>query len=295
MNRLLSHFFGHGGLRLEAVDTSGSTGVKFEITRGGKAAFHLSEGECSLVAFCYFMAKLEEPESAGKELVIYIDDPISSLDSNHIFFMFSLIETLIARPEKNPDGSNRYRYRQLFVSTHNLDFLKYLKTLSAPKEANGGVEHFIVERHGDRSSRLSLMPAYLKTYVTEFNYLFHQIHKCANGVADGDDESYYSFGNNLRKFLEAYLYFKFPAVVGSEESLWRIETFFGKDGSAAQVASRLSNELSHLNENFDRSMKPIDIPEIRTLASYVLSKLKEADSRQYDALIKSIGAPAEPA
>src|SRR5690606_39389208 len=53
--------------------------------------------------------------------------PISSLDSNHIFFMFSLIESLIAKPVKKADGSNTYRYKQLFISTHNLDFLKYLK------------------------------------------------------------------------------------------------------------------------------------------------------------------------
>lgn len=39
-----------------------------------------------------FIAKLEEPESKGKDLIIYIDDPFSSLDGNHIFFMFSLIE-----------------------------------------------------------------------------------------------------------------------------------------------------------------------------------------------------------
>ena len=64
--------------------------------RNGQSAYNLSEGECSLIAFCYFMAKLEEPESKGKEMIIYIDDPISSLDGNHIFFMFSLIESLIA-------------------------------------------------------------------------------------------------------------------------------------------------------------------------------------------------------
>ncbi|WP_162867182.1 AAA family ATPase, partial [Klebsiella pneumoniae] len=68
-------------------------------------------GECSLIAFCYFIAKLEEPDSKGKELIIYIDDPISSLDGNHIFFMFSLIESLIAKPIKNADGTNNYRYK----------------------------------------------------------------------------------------------------------------------------------------------------------------------------------------
>lgn len=117
------------------------------------------------------------------------------------------------------------------------------------------------------------MPDYLKSYVTEFNYLFHQIYRCSQPPQAGQDEDYfYSFGNNLRKFLEAYLFFKFPAKVGSEETLTRIRQFFGEDGMAASVANRLNNELSHLHENFDRSMRPIDIPEIRSLAVYVLKK-----------------------
>ena len=56
----------------------------------------------------------------GKKPIIWIDDPISSLDSNHIFFMYSLISEKIAL-NKN--------FEQLFISTHNLDFLKYLKRL----------------------------------------------------------------------------------------------------------------------------------------------------------------------
>ena len=91
-NSLLNNFFGHDGIKLEARDGADKATVKFEITRNGKAAYNLSEGECSLVAFCYFIAKLEDPESKGKELIIYIDDPISSLDGNHIFFLFSLIK-----------------------------------------------------------------------------------------------------------------------------------------------------------------------------------------------------------
>lgn len=156
VNSLLNNFFGHDGIKLEARDGADKATVKFEITRDGKAAYNLSEGECSLIAFCYFIAKLDDPESKGKELIIYIDDPISSLDSNHIFFMFSLIESLIAKPIKNSDGSNAYRYKQLFISTHNLDFLKYLKRLSIPKkkipagegktksvEDHGGVRDFV--------------------------------------------------------------------------------------------------------------------------------------------------------
>lgn len=303
VNSLLNHFFGHDGIKLEAKDNAEKTAVKFEITRDGKSAYNLSEGECSLIAFCYFIAKLEEPDSKGKDLIIYIDDPISSLDGNHIFFMFSLIESLIAKPFKNGDGSNGYRYSQLFISTHNLDFLKYLKRLSIPKKkvpAGEGKtksvddnEHFMVERNGP-TSNIMLMPSYLKDYITEFNYLFHQIYKCRNqDAAQGAHEPFYGFGNNLRKFLEAFLFFKFPYHDDKSDAFERIKKFFGdEDATAIALVNRLNNEFSHLESIPDRGFKPVEIPEIAKVANFVLDKIYAADPHQYNALLKSIGEPA---
>ena len=300
VNSLLNHFFGHDAIKLEAHDCADTATVKFEITRDGKAAYNLSEGECSLIAFCYFMAKLEEPESKDKDLVIYIDDPISSLDGNHIFFMFSLIESLIAKPAKNPDGSNSYRYKQLFISTHNLDFLKYLKRLSIPtKKIPAGEgksvsdhQHFMIERNG-ASSNILLMPSYLKDYITEFHYLFHQIYKCKNQAAAADNhEPFFGFGNNLRKFLEAFLFFKYPYHDNRSDTFERIKKFFGEEEDAAiALVNRLNNEFSHLESVPDRSFKPVEIPEIAKVANYVLDKIYAADNVQYNALLKSIGEP----
>ncbi|MGA3952739.1 AAA family ATPase [Ralstonia nicotianae] len=304
VNSLLNHFFGHDGIKLEAKDNAEKSAVKFEITRDGKSAYNLSEGECSLIAFCYFIAKLEEPDSKGKDLIIYIDDPISSLDGNHIFFMFSLIESLIAKPFKNADGSNGYRYSQLFISTHNLDFLKYLKRLSTPKKkvptGDGGKtksvddnEHFMIERNG-ASSKITLMPSYLKDYITEFNYLFHQIYKCRNqDGAKENHEPFYGFGNNLRKFLEAFLFFKYPYHDDKNDAFERIKKFFGEeDATAVALVNRLNNEFSHLESIPDRGFKPVEIPEIAKVANFVLDKIYKTDAAQYNALLKSIGEPA---
>ncbi|MBR8001856.1 AAA family ATPase [Burkholderia vietnamiensis] len=300
VNALLNHFFGHDGIKLEAKDNADNTAVKFEITRDGKSAYNLSEGECSLIAFCYFIAKLEDPDSKGKDLIIYIDDPISSLDGNHIFFMFSLIESLIAKPIKNEDGSNSYRYKQLFISTHNLDFLKYLKRLSIPKKkvpagdnktkSVDDNEHFMVERNGP-TSNIMLMPSYLKDYITEFNYLFHQIYKCRNqNAAQGEHEPFYGFGNNLRKFLEAFLFFKFPYHDDKNDAFERIKKFFGdEDPTAVALVNRLNNEFSHLESIPDRGFKPVEIPEISKVANFVLDKIYATDPHQYNALLKSIG------
>lgn len=289
VNSLLNHFFGHDGIKLEAKDNAEKTAVKFEVTRNGKSAYNLSEGECSLIAFCYFIAKLEEPDSKGKKLIIYIDDPISSLDSNHIFFMFSLIESLIAKPSKNPDGSNDWHYEQLFISTHNLDFLKYLKRLSMPPKDN---EHFMVERNGGTSNIIP-MPPYLKNYITEFNYLFHQIYKCRNpDLAKETHEPFYGFGNNLRKFLEAFLFFKYPYHDDQSDALERIKKFFGDEDTAAiALVNRLNNEFSHLGTIPDRAFKPVEIPEITKVANFVLDKIYSTDPTQFNALLKSIGEP----
>lgn len=301
VNSLLTNFFGHDGIKLEARDGEDKATVKFEVTRDGKAAYNLSEGECSLIAFCYFIAKLDEPESKDKELIIYIDDPISSLDGNHIFFMFSLIESLIAKPIKK-NGANSYRYRQLFISTHNLDFLKYLKRLSIPSKkiaAGEGrtksvndIEHFMIERNG-ASSNILLMPSYLRDYITEFHYLFHQIYKCKDQAAAADNhEPFFGFGNNLRKFLEAFLFFKYPYHDDRSDAFERIRKFFGEEeDTAIALVNRLNNEFSHLEAVPDRGFKPVEIPEIAKVANYVLDKIYAADQSQYNALLKSIGEP----
>ncbi len=298
VNSLLNNFFGHDSIKLEARDGADKATVKFEITRNGKSAYNLSEGECSLIAFCYFIAKLDDPESKGKELIIYIDDPISSLDGNHIFFMFSLI----AKPIKNANGANTYRYKQLFISPHNLDFLKYLKRLSIPKKkipAGEGKtksvddhEHFMIERNG-ASSNILLMPSYLKDYITEFHYLFHQIYKCKDqAAAQICHEPFFGFGNNLRKFLEAYLFFKYPYHDDRNDAFERIKKFFGdEEDTAIALVNRLNNEFSHLEAVPDRGFKPVEIPEIAKVANYVLDKIYDSDSVQYNALLKSIGEP----
>ena len=259
VNEYLNNFFGHDFLKLQALeepDQFGGKKIRFEIIRNGKKAHHLSEGECSLIAFCYFMAKLEDIETKGSKPIIWIDDPISSLDSNHIFFVYSLINSEIVAKQD---------FEQFFVSTHNLDFLKYLKRLPNRDKT----QSFIVIREG-QNSQIRLMPKYLKDYITEFNFLFHQIYLCAN--ADINDEAnysvYYNFGNNTRKFLEALLFYKYPSRIDNNTqnaNSKRLLKYFGNDNQATVLTDRVNNELSHLEEIFDRGMVPVDIPELTSI------------------------------
>lgn len=130
----------------------------------------------------------------------------------------------------------------------------------------------------------------MKNYITEFNYLFSEIYKCSDeSNAATNHESFYSFGNNLRKFLEAYLFFKYPFSVNDRRDHDdRITKFFGGDDGTESLVQRIINEFSHLAEMFDRSVQPIDHAEISRLAKFVLKKLKNNDSEQYDYLVQSI-------
>lgn len=259
--------------------------MTFTINRDGNAAKNLSEGECSLISFCYFIARMEDEmkDDLNKEkLIIYIDDPISSLDSNHIFFMFSLIETVIAKPQK---------YGQLFLSTHNLDFLKYLKRITKP-DSNGGIEHYLVERKqklSDKRIFLIQMPTHIKNYVTEFNYLFNEIYKVyvdTKGNRKKELEStynqFYNLPNNLRKFLECYLFYKFPNKANPLDNLGKLF-----DENVPSLINRVINEYSHLTY-IDRGWKPIDVDEAEDCAKIVLEKIKEKDPEQFKALVESI-------
>lgn len=287
VNEYLNNFFGHKFITLEAQKKDNSDGeskqIRFEVIRDGKKAYHLSEGECSLLSFCYFLAKLDDIDTKNSKPIIWIDDPISSLDANHIFFVYSLLYSEIISNDK---------FEQLFVSTHNLDFLKYLKRLPGALNKKKS-EYFIINRT-DQVSKITLMPKYLREYVTEFNFLFHQIYKCAHAQIECDEnhDCYYNFGNNARKFLEAFLYYKYPNAVEKDDKLLR---FFGDEPLVTSLTDRINNEFSHLEGIFERSVLPVDVPEMKTTASFILKKIKEKDPDQYSALLQSIGVTEKPA
>ncbi|EAW0606088.1 RloC protein [Campylobacter lari] len=305
INKYLKSYFGHNLLELKAKkDDKGQLNGEFEILRNGKQAKNLSEGECSLVAFCYFVASLKDINTKDKNSIIWIDDPISSLDNNHIFFIFSLIENEIIKKDS---------FEQFFISTHNLDFLKYIKRLkkSKPKQNKNDKteyefpQYYFIERGVKESietSEIKNLSRYLKKYTTEFNYLFEQIYKFKTIDTIGDEDLktslVYNFGNNLRKFLEIYLFFKYP---NNFESLDQelIERFFNDTYQSdkidenhqkmvAGIINRYQNEYSHLREILSRGMQPIDIEESKKIADFVLTMMKKNDKNQFKALVRSI-------
>ncbi len=286
-NSYLQHSFGHRELSLRLVEEpdGADKATRFEICRNGVPAWHLSEGECSLIAFCYFVARLKDVQTLGQKPIIWIDDPICSLDGNHIFFIFSLLDAEIAQARN---------FSQLFVSTHNLEFLRYLKRLQPRFERPDGTVQVIkyqkfnwllVSRQNNRSA-LTTLPDSIKRYFTEFSYLFEQILKVSeiNVAVEDGYRQLYGFGNDLRKFLEVFLYYRFPDRDFSFEA---IELFLGNEIKASLV-NRVVNEFSHMVGRVERGGVPVDIPELVSAAQCVLESLRR-DQVQYASFLRSIG------
>lgn len=299
VTELLKNYFGNGSLSLapELVDGEVDTDTgevkprtRFVVMRGDKQAKNLSEGERSLISFCYFIAQmadeLKSPD-AGK-LIIYIDDPISSLDSSHIFFMHSLIESVIIKPT---------RFGQLFISTHNLEFLRFTKRfkLNGPKGTNT-ICHYVTVKLGkgttdDYRCEIKEMPNYLRKYMTEYNFLFEQIYDIAMLNSEEDQTLYaekytlyYNIGNNMRKFLECYLFNRYPDA--DEPLKAHLDKMF--DDHIPCEVNRVVNEYSHLAWAA-RGMRVMDVPEVVTAAREILKALQTKDKNHYDTLCKSVG------
>lgn len=285
VNIYLSNFFSHTSLKLNAVEAdSESKKFHFEIQRDGKKAFNLSEGECRLISFAYFVAKLNDVDTKDTKPIIWIDDPICSLDSNHIFFIYSLIYDEIVMKDI---------FSQLFISTHNLEFFKYLKRLNTKEKNNK--KYFLVENKNNIST-IKIMPKYLEKYVTEFNYLFSEIYKCSK-IEEPSDENYqslYNFANNARKFMEIYLFYKFPYVADGqdryEDEKKKMKLFFGDESLIPKILfDGIANEYSHLETGgIERGATPISVAEFRICAQRILNGIKKNDENQYKYFLKNI-------
>lgn len=149
INKILKNF----GFRSFSLDPA-CTGNSYRLIRadGTEAKATLSEGEKTFVTFLYFYHLLKGSITASgiaTDRIVVIDDPVSSLDSDVLFIVGSLIKQLFA--EVRQKGSN---LKQIFILTHNVHFHKEITfDQRRPAEASLGDESFwIVRKPGDHSA-----------------------------------------------------------------------------------------------------------------------------------------------
>lgn len=279
INAYISQFLGRDEIRVEVVKEDGKD--RFTLKRENSEAKNLSEGEKTAIAFSFFLTKLKEIKDFD-ETIVYIDDPISSLDSNHIFQVNAILKSFFFS-DKNSDDSWKLNCKQLFVSTHNFDFFTLLKELPASKKF---LQKFFyqVRRINKNESVLEKLPKSLQNYSSEYHYLFEELYKFNKSDNKGDYATLMGIPNAVRRFVELYTYSRLPG--GSSSTVdQRADNLWGTEKSKRIL--KVLHNFSHAN-NIDRMIRNSDlICDIENAVADLMVEL-ENDEKHFGELKKSI-------
>ena len=294
INNHLEDFFGKVEIELKLdKDNKG-----YLIIRNGKPASNLSEGEKTAIAFSYFIAKVREKDNKVKDSIIFIDDPISSLDSNFIYHCFALITTQFQ------DVS------QLFISTHNFQLLNLTKEWLLKKNnqiskdnekrrLSGAplkimpAEFFMIENFHDggiRKAKLISLDNTIKKYKSEYHYLFSLLNRFKD--ADIDYADFYTIGNVARRFFDIYSDFKIPDLRDQKQKMESIVKDLNSDKEKISAvewnkAYKLINEYSH-NSDPTSSIEHKDKIECKDAINIILRIVQESDPKHFEILEKTL-------
>lgn len=178
-----------------------------------EAKMILSDGEKTTLAFAYFLARLKlfYKKEDLKNLVVVIDDPISSLDEQRIYNTTCLVAKInqeLAREKL----SNEKDRAQVFVLTHNHTFMARLINMVG-KHAR----YFQLERHQGQLKIVckNEVKGYFDTF---YLLLFKEVYAFAKKETVQDDfNEAINYGNKIRILLESFLKINF------------IDSFLGED------------------------------------------------------------------
>lgn len=287
INERLASMLGSEAVQIRVVkDAAGQD--RFQLIRKtGAVAKNMSDGERTAVAFSYFLTKLQEIKPAEfKETIVYIDDPISSLDANHIFQVTAAIRALFFKQqEKNAPWQTTCK--QLFISTHNFEFFNLLREIK-PVASNKGARLYLIRRIAEKSSTLEDMPASLARYQSEYHFLFEVIHRFHKAPDKTVHEVLMLLPNAMRRFIELYTYSRLPGPKDSEQVDERAEILFGVE--RAKRILKIFHYFSHGN-TLDRLAGSNElIFDLEHAAKDLIDAITETDKPHMDALIAATQA-----
>ncbi|WP_067515888.1 AAA family ATPase [Endozoicomonas ascidiicola] len=133
INGLLKQF-GFYSFSIDGADE----GRHYRIVRanGDDASSSLSEGEKTFITFLYFYHLIKGaqfPAGITENRVVVFDDPISSLDSDILYIVSSLIKGVMD-DVRNPNS----QIKQVFILTHNVYFHKEI-SFNKSRQVNGSL------------------------------------------------------------------------------------------------------------------------------------------------------------
>ena len=264
VNRHLRSYFGTDEIQIEVTKDD-----KFKLRRSGIKANNLSEGEKTAIAFAYFMTKLEDKNTTLANTIVFIDDPVSSLDSNHLFHTYSLIKNELAD------------CNQIFISTHNYEFFNLIKDWFKDRKQKNS-SFYLIEKLRNATAtncKLSELPQLLRKFRSEYAYLFSLLYKFDERPTP-DYDYLYILPNLVRRYLEAYLGFKVPKSAGLEKKLSKLI----EDHISHDKVLKFINQYSH-NTSLPRSLNFSDFAECREVVGIVLKAVKNKDEEHFNVLV----------
>jgi wobble nucleotide-excising tRNase len=239
----------------------------FRFMRQTSPATDLSDGEKTAITFAYFITQLDESQDTSEEIIVFIDDPISSLDSSHVYAVYAIISKCLET------------YMQVIVSTHNSEFFNLLKLSWLNHRSNGNVSsgYHLVRR--EDNAEIRPLPKTLKKFQSEYEYIFE---KLMNFIDDPNatEADAYTVPNILRKFLEAYLGFREPH---RREWHSKLEILFDALETQERI-HRFADDASHLQSMQRCLSHPGYLEEAKECVTCVMEALKIKDKLHYDSL-----------
>lgn len=277
INALLQAYFGKDDLKISVSDDK-----QFTINRGGDTAKNLSEGEKTAIAFAHFITRVQDGRIALSDLVVVIDDPVSSLDASHIFNTYALIKTQLAT------------CKQLFVLTHSFEFYNLLKEWASDDENSKPDKWknwriFLIRRGDDGQSAIWKIPRELLLFKSEYHYLFSLLHRFAQSGKD-DFDGILGLPNVVRRFMEAFGGIMIPLSTGLRGKMKRLFS----DEVERERVWKFINYYSH-NTTVTRSLAISDISECKAVVDACLKAVKQWDSDYFADLVSELGVEEIPA
>jgi len=189
INSLLSSF-GFQGFKLAKAESG--TSYKLVRSDGSDAKATLSEGEKTFVTFLYFYHLLKGSDSESgmtTDRIVVFDDPVSSLDSDILFIVSSLIKGLFDEVR-----SGTGHIKQIFVLTHNVYFHKEVTYNPKRKDVAMNEESFWIVRKPGLATKVEYHTT--NPIKTSYELLWAEVRKA--------ERSNLAIQNTLRRILENY-------------------------------------------------------------------------------------------
>lgn len=239
----------------------------------------LSEGEKNFIAFLYFYQLclgVNDLEESEKKKIIVIDDPVSSLDSQVLFIVNSLIQYLIARKGNSRPERKEYKNNslaQVFILTHNIYFHKEV-SLDNKRTCMDRKFCTIQKVNG-----VSALTANEKPIVNDYFLLWSALNQIKEDITGNPTDKVHniSITNLMRRILESYVNF-----TGLGSSVWDAIKDIDPEDPVIIICSSLISEL----QDGSHKVSPLDEIYFTRIMNEEPQKLFDAFELVFDGIGK---------